>query len=160
MEETRALSDLELAVARAFQLRGKSRLNRTEFTFALAYELKWFTPEESKEVLEAALKQGVLKETGDRLVPAFNVKGVVVPPDFKPGKDILEEKSLFDRTLDLLVSAGIDRVAALELIGQKQKEYGGLVTPEAAALIIAREKKLNVEPYIDEAYKEIIQEKK
>lgn len=156
MGETRALSDLEMAVARAFQLRGKSRLNRTELTFALAYELKWFTPEESKDVLDAALKQGFLKEESGKLVPTFSVKGVVVPADFKPGKAVLEEKSLFDRTLDLLASAGIDRTAALEMIGQKQKQYGDLVTPEVAALIIAKEKKLNVEPYIDEAFKEML----
>lgn len=153
------MSDLELAVARAFQLRGKSRLNRTEFTFALAYELKWFTPEESKDVLDAALKQGLLKEEGGKLAPTFNVKGVVVPADFKPGMAILEKKSLFDRTLDLLASAGIDRATALEMIGKKQKEYGGLVTPEVAALIIAKEKKLNIEPYVDEAYRQVLEKK-
>lgn len=154
------MSDLELAVARAFQLRGKSRLNRTEFTFALTYELKWFSPDESKDVLDAALDQGLLKDEGGKLVPTFNVKGVVVPADFKPGKDVLEVKSLFDRTLDLLASVGIDRTAALEMIGNKQKEYGGLVTPEAAALIIAKEKKLNIEPYVDEAFKQILETKK
>jgi len=134
------VSDLEMAIARAYQLRGKSRLNRTEFTFALSYGLKWFTPEESKDVLDAALKQGLLKEDGGKLVPTFSVKGIVVPADFKPSMAVLEEKSLFDRTLDLLASSGIDRAAALEMIGKKQKEYGGLVTPEVAALIIAREK--------------------
>ncbi len=153
------MSDLELAVARAFQLRGKSRLNRTEFTFALSYELKWFTPEESKDVLDVALKQGLLKEEGGKLVPTFNVKGVAVPADFKPTMAVLEEKSLFDRTLDLLASAGIDRATALEMIGKKQKEYGGLVTPEVAALIIAKEKKLNVEPFVDEAYKQVREKK-
>jgi hypothetical protein len=60
----------------------------------------------------------------------------------------------------LLASAGIDRTAALEMIGKKQKEYGGLVTPEAAALIIAKEKKLKVDQYLDEAYREILEKKK
>lgn len=153
------MSELEMVVARAFQLRGKSRLNRTEFTFALAYELKWFSPEESKDVLDAALKQGLIKEEGGKLAPAFNVKSVVVPPDFHPGKDVLSEKSLFDRTLDLIGTAGIDRASALEMVGKKQKEYGGLMTPETAALIIAKEKKLNIEPYVDEAYKQILEKK-
>jgi hypothetical protein len=148
-----------MAVARAFQLRGKSRLNRTEFTFALAYDLKWFSPEESKDVLDAALRQGLIKEEGSKLAPAFNVKSVIVPSDFRPGKDVLSEKSLFDRTLDLLGTAGIDRASALEMVGKKQKEYGGLVTPETAALIIAKEKKLNIEPYVDEAYKQILEKK-
>ena len=160
MEEKIAVSDLEMAVARAFQLRGKARLNRTEFTFALSYDLKWLTPDESKDLLEAAIDRGLIKEEGDKLIPTFNVKGVVVPADFKPGKDVLEEKSLFDRTLDLLASVGIDRTTALEMIGKKQKDYGGLITPEAAALIIAKEKNLNVDLLVDEAYRQMVEKKK
>ncbi len=159
MEEKEAVSELESTVAKAFKLRGKSRLNRTEFTFALSYELKWFTPEESKEVLDAALKQGLLKEAGGKLAPTFNVKNVEVPSDFKPGTDILKGKSLLDRIMDLLTTADIDRKTALEMVEKKQKEYGGLITPEAAALIIAKEKKLDVEPYVDEAYRQLLEKK-
>lgn len=159
MEEEEAVNELETTVAKAYKLRGKSRLNRTEFTFALSYELKWFTPEESKEVLDAALKQGLLKEEGGKLVPTFNVKNVEVPTDFKPTTGILKGKSLLDRMLDQLATAGIDRETALEMIGKKQKEYGGLMTPETAALIIAKEKKLNVEPYVDETYRQLLEKK-
>lgn len=153
------MSELEKTVAKAFKLRGKSRLNRTEFIFALSYELKWFTPEESKEVLDAALKEGLLKEAGDKLVPTFNVKTVDVPKDFKPATGVLVGKSLLDRLVDLLTTADIDRKTALEMVEKKQKEYGGLITPEAAALIIAREKKLNVEQYVDEAYGQLLDKK-
>ncbi len=156
MEEKEAVSELESTVAKAFKLRGKSRLNRTEFTFALSYELKWFTPEESKEVLDAALKQGLLKEAGGKLIPTFNVKNVDVPADFKP-TNILMGKSLLDRLVDLLTTADIDSKTALEMVEKKQKECDGLITPEAAALIIAKEKKLNVEPYVDEAYRQLLE---
>jgi len=151
------LSELETTVARAFKLRGKSRLNRTELVFALAYELKWFTPEESKEVLEAALKQGLLKEVGGKLVPTFNVKNVEIPPDFKPTAGLLKLKPLLDRIVDLLATADIDHKAAMEMIERKQREYGGLISPETAALIIASEKRLNVEPYVDEAYGQLLE---
>jgi hypothetical protein len=153
------VSELETIVAKAFKLRGRSRLNRTELTFALAYELKWFTPEESKDVLDAALKQGLLKEAGDKLAPTFNVKSVNVPADFKPTAGVLTEKSLLDRLVDLLTTADIDRKTALEMVEKKQKEYGGLITPETAALIIAKEKKLNAEPYVDEAYGQLLGKK-
>ncbi len=148
-----------MTVAQAFKLRGKSRLNRTELTFALAYELKWFTPEESKEVLEAALKQGLLKEEGGKLSPAFNAKDVEIPTDFKPGMDILSEKSLINRLFELLGTAGIGHDAAREMIGEKEAEYDGLVTAEVAALVIAKEKKLDVGPLVDEAYRELVEHK-
>ncbi len=153
------MSELETAIARAFKLRGKSRLNRTELVFAMAYELKWFTPEQCKDVLDAALRQGLLKEANGKLVPTFSVKNAEIPPDFKPSPGILEGKCLLDRVLDLLATAGIDRKTALEMAGKKQEEYGGLITPETAALIIAREKKMDIEPYVDEAYGQILKRK-
>ncbi len=96
-------------------------------------------------------------EAGEKLAPTFNVRTVDVPKDFKPTKGILAEKSLLDRIVDLLTTADIDRKTELEMVEEKQKEYGGLITPEAAALIIAREKKMNVEPYIDEAYRQLLE---
>lgn len=153
------MSDLENVVARAYQLRGKSRLSRTEFTFALAYELKWFTPEKARAVLDAAVERGLLREEGEKLVPAFSVKGVVIPADFKPGADVLEEKGLLDRILGLLEAAGTGRAAALELVENKRRRYDGLVTPEVAALIVASEKKLDIEPYVNEACREIVNKK-
>lgn len=157
MEEKVALNDLEKTIAQAFRLRGKSRLNRTEFTLVLAYELKWFTPDESKDVIEAALKQGMLKEEGGKLIPAFNVKSTEVPRDFKPGKDILKEKSLLEATIELLETTGLDRATILKMIEEKEKRYGDLVTPETAALVVAKEKKLGVEILIDDAYCQLLE---
>lgn len=151
------MSKLKMTVAQAFKLRGKSRLNRTELTFALAYELKWFTPEESKEVLEAALRLGLLTEEGGKLSPAFNAKDVDVPGDFRPGPDVLSEKSLLESLVELLGTAGIGHETAREMIRTKEAEYGGLVTAEVAAIVIAKEKKLDVEPYIDEAYRQLLE---
>jgi hypothetical protein len=159
VEEKIALSDLEKTIAQAFRLRGKSRLNRTEFTFVLAYDLKWFTPEESKELVEAALTQGLLKEEGGKLIPAFNFKNLEVPKDFKPGKGILNEKNLFDATINLIETTGLDRVAILRMVDEKEKQCDGLITRETAALIIAKARKLNIEPFIDDAYSQLLENK-
>jgi hypothetical protein len=159
VEEKGTVSELETIVAQAYRLRGKSRLNRTEFTFVLAYDLKWFSAEQSKEVLEAALKQGLLKDENGKLIPTFNIKTINVPKDFKPGTDILAEKSLLDKLLDLLAMAGIDRETALRMIKDKEEQYGNLVTPETAALVIAKEKKLNAGPLIDDAYRQLHESK-
>ncbi len=156
MEEKVDVDGLKNAIAHVFKGRGKSRLSRTEFTFALAYELKWLTPDESREAIDIALREGLLKEEGGKLVPTFNVKEAQVPRDFRLK---LTCRSLFDRTIDLLISAGMSREAALEMAAKKREQYGGLVTPEVAALAIAKEKKLSVEAYIDEAYAQLINNK-
>jgi hypothetical protein len=157
MEEKIALSDLEKIIAQAFRLRGKSRLNRTEFTLVLAYELKWFTSEESKEVVEAALRQGLLKEEGGKLSPTFNIKTLDIPKDFKPGKGILNEKSLFDATVEMIETTGLDRAAILKMVEEKEKQCDGLITRETAALIIAKARRLNIEPFIDDAYRQLLE---
>jgi hypothetical protein len=140
---------LKNAMAHVFRLRGKSRLSRAELTFALAYELKWLTPEECGEAIGFALREGLLKEEGGKLVPAFNVKDVQVPRDFRLS---LAPKSLLDKIVDLLVSTGLSREAALDMVAKKQEQFGGLVVPEVAALAIAKERKLNIDAYLDEAY--------
>jgi len=154
MEGKGPVSGLMIVSAMPFKLRGKSRLSRAEFAFALSLDLKWFSPEESKEVIRSAEQAGMVREEGGRLVPTFNVRDVEVPEGFKPGLDILTQKSLeslFERILDLLSTSGLSHESAIALIDEKEKNYGDLLTREAVGLIIARERGLNVMPYIDEA---------
>lgn len=154
MEGKGPVSGLMIVSAMPFKLRGKSRLSRAEFAFALSLDLKWFSPEDSKEAIRSAERAGMVREEGGRLVPTFNVRDVVVPEGFRPGPDILKEKlpeSLFDKILELLSTSGLSHEEALALIGEKEKAYGGLLTREAVGLILARERGLNVMSYIDEA---------
>ncbi len=154
MEGKGPVSGLMIVSAMPFKLRGKSRLSRAEFAFALSLDLKWFSPEDSKEVIRSAEQAGMLREEGGRLVPTFNVRDVDVPEGFKPGPDILMKKSpgsLFDRILDLLLASGISREEAMALIDEKEKAYGELLTREAVGLIIAKERGLDIMTYIDEA---------
>jgi hypothetical protein len=154
MEGKGPVSGLMIVSAMPFKLRGKSRLSRAEFVFVLSLDLKWFSPEDCKEVIKAAEQAGMVREEGGRLVPTFNVRGVELPKGFKPGLDILTKKSpgsLFERILDLLSAGGISREEALALIEEKEKAYGILLTREAVGLIIAKERGLNIMPYLDEA---------
>lgn len=154
MEGKGPVSGLMIVSAAPFKIRGKSRLSRAEFAFALSLDLKWFLPEQCKEVIESAERAGLVREEGGRLVPTFNVRDVIVPVGFKPGPDILTQKapaSLFDQILDLLSQNGISREDAISLIDEKEKAYGDLLPREAVGLIIAKERSLDITPYIDEA---------
>ncbi|WP_424357070.1 DUF2240 family protein [Methanocella sp. MCL-LM] len=144
------MDELKLVVAQAFKVRGKARLTRAELAFALSLDLKWFSPEESKSVINAGLKAGLLTEEDGRLTPAFDYKAVDVPPGFRPGKEIFT-KSLLERLEVLLVNSGIEATSVRGLIDKKQAELCQLVTPEVAGLIIARERDLEITDFIDEA---------
>ncbi len=162
MEGQGPVSSLMIVAAAPFKLRGKSRLSRAEFAFALSLDLKWFPPEQCKEVIEATKLAGLIREEGGRLAPTFNVRDVTIPAGFKPSPDILTQKapaSIFDQILDLLSRSGLTREKALALIDQKEKIYGGLLTREAVGLVIAKERGLDVEPYIDNALAQLMEKK-
>ncbi len=149
------MDELKIVISEPFRRRGKARLTPAEFTFALTLELKWLTPEESRQVIDEGLKAGLLKEEKDRIVPAFDYRSVVAPAGFKPGVDIFSKKSLLDRIIDLLTGSGISDAEARKLIKSKQEYLCDLVTPVVAGLIVARERGLDVSPYIDEAFAEL-----
>lgn len=149
------MDELKATIAQAFKVRGKARLTRAELAFALSLDLKWFSPDESREVVETGLRVGLLKEEDGKITPYFDYRSVDVPPGFSPGADIFK-KPLLERIEILLVNSGIEADAVRGIIEKKQKELCDLVTPEVAGLIIARERDLDISEYIDEAFCQIV----
>jgi hypothetical protein len=150
------MDELKIAIAEPFRRRGKARLTPAEFTFALTLELKWLTPDESRMLIEEGLKAGLLRDEKGKIAPTFDYRSIAVPAGYRPGVDIFGKKTLLDRIVGLLASTGISEAEALELIRQKQTYLCDLVTPEAAGLILAKEKGLDTGNYIDEALAEIL----
>lgn len=145
------MDELKIVIAEPFKRRGKARLTPAEFTFALTLELKWLTPEESRALIDEGLKAGLLKEEKGRIAPAFDYRSVVVPSGYRPGAGISVKKSLLDRIVGLLAASGMSEAEARELIRRKQEDLCDLITPEAAGLIVAKEKGLDAGNLIDEA---------
>ncbi len=149
------MDELKRVIAQAFKARGKARLTRTELAFALSLDLKWFTQDESREVVDAALQAGLLTETDGKISPAFDYKIIEVPTGFRPGKDIIK-KPMIERIEILLVNSGIEAQAVTSIIRKKERELCDLVTPEVAGLIVAKERSLDISEYIDEALRQVM----
>ena len=149
------MDELKIVIAEPFKRRGKARLTPAEFTFALALELKWLTPDESRQVIDEGLKAGLLREDKDRIVPAFDYRSVVAPAGFKPGADIFCKKTLLEQIVGLLAESGMSETDAQELIKRKQEYLCDMVTPEVAGLIIAKERGLDAGPLIDEVFAQL-----
>lgn len=148
--------ELLYTVAQPFQKRGKDVLTVNEFVFALSLDLKWFSPDQAKRVLSAAEDAGLLRRDGEKLRPQFD-RGVEVPFGFKPGPEILEERSLFDRILDRVISeTGMSRREAVALVNEKQEKVHNVVFPEVAALLLAKEKGVEIAELAEEAYQSLI----
>lgn len=146
------MEELRKVIAGAYKARGKTRLTRAEIGFALSLDLKWFSPEDSKEVVDAAIAAGLVKEEDGRLIPAFDYRSESIPPGFRP-KTHISKKPLLEHIVILLERSGVEASAVWGMIRKKQTELCDLVTPEVAGIIIARERGADVSQELDEALK-------
>ena len=57
----------------------------------LAYDLRWFAPEDAKRVVARGLEVGLLVAAGDDVRPSFDVAAVDIPVNFRPGPYVIDE---------------------------------------------------------------------
>ncbi|VVB93277.1 Uncharacterised protein [uncultured archaeon] len=146
-------SDLTYTVSMPFLRKGKDALKESEFVLALSIDLKWFTPEQAKNVLKDAEKSGLLKRQGELVCPAFDITGVEIPSGFKPEPATFEKKTIFDRILErIILKTGIEKRKVIALINKKQEDLGKQVLIEVSAILVALEHGTIVDDLIDEEY--------
>jgi hypothetical protein len=145
---------LEAAVAVPFKQEGRRRLGEGAFVVALSLDRDWFSPDQAKRLIDVAAGRGLIdREDGD-LVATFDPGSVTVPEGFVPDESVLREQSTFERLLDAMVDAGVDKQAAVAAANRRQREFG--VTVETAALLIARSRGVDVGPVADRVREELL----
>lgn len=140
---------LRVVVAAPFRQRGSERLGESEFVVALSLDRGWFSPDQAARVVDVAVGEGLLSRDGDDLHVEFDPDPVSAPPDFEPDEQLLSEPSPFERVLDALVDAGIDKQDAVADINRLQAELD--LTIEAAAVLYARRRGVTVERAAEQA---------
>ena len=144
---------LKAAVAVPFRQRGKSRLGEGEFVVALSLDRDWFSPDQAKRLVDVAAGRGLLERSDGDLVATFDPGEVEVPDGYVPDESVLREQSTFERVLDALVDAGVEKQTAVASINEKQRELA--VTLEAAAVLYARQRDVDVRDAADRAAAEL-----
>ncbi|MDQ2049797.1 DUF2240 family protein [Natronolimnohabitans sp. A-GB9] len=133
---------LRVAVAAPFIQNGTRRLQENEFVVALSLDRDWFSPDQSKRLIDVATHEGLLERTDDALEVTFDPADVTVPDEFVPDEDLLTERSAFERVLEALVAEGTEKHEAVGAINQLQSELD--VAIEAAAVVYARRQGIDV----------------
>lgn len=133
---------LEATVAVPFRQEGRERLGDGEFVVALSLDRDWFSPDQAKRVVDVALGRGLLERDEGELVAQFDPEDVDVPEEFVPDASILREQSAFEKVLDRVTDAGVEKQAAVAGINELQRELG--LTIEAAAVVYARREGVDV----------------
>jgi len=136
-----------------FKRKGKDALKDTEFVLALSIDLKWFNPEQAKLVLSDAESSGLLKREGELIRPSFDLSQIEIPSGFKPEPVSLTKKSIFDRTIERIITGtGIEKRKVISMINKKQEELSKQVVIEVSAILVAIENGVMVDDLIDEEY--------
>jgi hypothetical protein len=133
---------LRRAVAAPFRQRGVERINESEFVVALSLDRDWFSPDQAQRLVDVATGEGLLDRDGDDIVATFDLREVDVPDDFVPDESVLQQRSTFERVLDALVDAGVEKQQAVADINRLQADLG--LTIEAAAVLYARREGVEV----------------
>jgi len=134
-----------------FKIKGRREMTVSEFIFSLSLDLKWFSPDQSRVVLEKAVKRGLLKQVNDTLEPVIDVDSISVPPDFTPDFRKIVEVSPFDIVVDRIVTkTGKDRKDIVAEINRKYERYDGMLDATVIALVIAKDMGIDISDMVDE----------
>ena len=151
------MTDLMQTVAMPFRKRGKNALTTSEFIFALSLDLGWFSPEQAKEVLSQAKNDGLVSIKDDEISPNFDFKTIEIPLGFKP--DLKKDQPIFERTIERIMTTGMSRKEAIALVNEKQERMENLIDIEISALLVAKERDVDIEDLVDEKYQALIDQK-
>lgn len=151
------MSDLIYSVSVPFKRKGKEALKESEFVLSLSIDLNWFNPEQAKNILVQAEKEGLIKRNGELISPAFDLNSIEIPAGFKPDSSVFEKKSLFDRIIERIIAGtGMEKRKVISLINKKQEDLSKLVEIEVSAILVALEHGVAVDDLIDEEYEALI----
>lgn len=145
---------LQRAVAAPFRQKGTERLKQSEFTVALSLDLEWFSPDQAKRLADVAATEGLVEQTeAGELVVTFDPRTVEIPDGFKPGEEVLQQRSTFEKLLDTIVENGIEKRTAVADINRLQTECG--ISVEAAAALYALGNEIPVTDLATQAMEEL-----
>ncbi|KZN25539.1 hypothetical protein A4G99_03440 [Haladaptatus sp. R4] len=144
---------LRIAVATPFQQQGRERMRESEFVVSLSLDRDWFSPDQAKRLVDVASSQGLLSHDDDELVAEFDPSTVEIPEEFVPDESLLQEQSTFEKVLDKTVAHGTTKQTAVAEINELQRNAG--ITVEAAAVVYARKKGIDVNTEATEALSDL-----
>ncbi len=150
------MNELKYVTAQPFRRTGKNVLTEREFVFSLSMDFNWFTPDEAAAVIKKGVEHGLLQKDNDSITPKFDIN-IDVPSGFSP-KMVFKEKSTFDLIVERIISrTGQNKYAIISLVNKENEKLLKLVNIEVSALIVAKEKEIEVPDLADKVYKELTQ---
>ena len=122
-------------------------MERSKLLHLLAFDLRWFSPDPAKRVIQRAVQAGLLREEGDKVHLAFEADAVDIPLNYRPPDNLADAEGPVDlpsRKLAALAkppqapAPGATPAPAHAEAAAERARRGNLVTEDVAALLVAR----------------------
>jgi hypothetical protein len=155
-------SDFEVAFAFIARRQATKAMSASRWSHMLSLELGWMNPGQARTFVERGVNAGLLTPDGDTLRLVIDPASVEVPRGFKPNPDASagpagpasssSGSSTASAPADpflgwvakVAAQRGLTRDQVLGQVAAAQEELGGLLTAEAAVLLLARRNGLDV----------------
>ncbi|MDR0334709.1 MAG: DUF2240 family protein [Methanomassiliicoccaceae archaeon] len=152
------MDDLMITAAAFFRNRGKNVVTAREFAMTMSFDLRWMSHGDAEKLLSLLSGQGLVKREDEYVRPAFDVAAVDVPLGFKPPADLLKrtrpkrmpDGDLLSELMGKAGTMGIERKDFIVSVNAIQKRMN--IDIEVAALLLLREKGIDISGYADTAY--------
>ncbi|VUT24000.1 MAG: hypothetical protein MOIL_00282 [Candidatus Methanolliviera sp. GoM_oil] len=158
------MDELKKIIAKVF-LRKRRQITRSEFIFALSYDLRWFSKKEAEKIFEVSVRENLLEDKEGVLRTKFDFYRVDLPHDFKPEPDFdFKSKSKEEKSLDVILKRimkekKIDEKEAMAEINKTQEDFQGLISMEVSALLVARDMGVDIDDVLERYHKELVEKR-
>ena len=163
--------ELTVCAAAYFRSIGKDVTTPEEFVMGTSLELKWMSPSDSKLLLSALTKAGIVTQKDGYVRPASNLGSIDLPLAYRPPRDLVESlrsaksqtaenkasaeartdsSDVFPMLMERAVEAGMQRRDFIQNCNRIQKRLD--IEIGVAALIVLRDAGADVSPYLDAVY--------
>lgn len=163
--------ELTVCAAAYFRSIGKDVTTPEEFVMGTSLELKWMSPSDSKLLLSAMVRAGVVTQKDGYVRPASDLGAIDLPLAYRPPKELVEslhgsksqttEKApaqkkqadtadVFPMLMERAVEARMQRRDFIQSCNRIQKRLD--IEIGVAALIVLRDAGADVSPYLDAVY--------
>lgn len=166
--------ELTVCAAAYFRSIGKDVTTPEEFVMGTSLELKWMSPSDSKLLLSAMVRAGVVTQKDGYVRPTSDLGAIDLPLAYRPPKELVESlhgsksqtsenkasskaqadaTDVFPMLMERAVEAGMQRRDFIQSCNRIQKRLD--IEIGVAALIVLRDAGADVSPYLDAVYESV-----
>ncbi len=152
------MENLKRIIAFIVKKRGRE-IVENDFVNVLSYDMKWIAPSSSRALFRVCIDANLLKKEGEKYVPTFEIKGLILPLDFKVSEEDVKkyftQEDVFTKIMDFLASNLQESRRDILMEINNIKNQLKYVSIEVAALIYCKENGLDCSRFYDDVEKKI-----